>query len=114
MTPRAKNFRRQWGKAWRLRIYGGPHKSSFDLHRAGGLWVWAMLFVLAWSSVFFNLKEVYNPVTKAPLPTQAATRFREHVPRLAEPRYEPLIDRKEALAVARRLVAEHARHADLP
>jgi hypothetical protein len=70
--------------------------------------------VLAWSSVSFNLKEVYNPVTKAPLATQAATRFREHVPRLAEPRYEPLIDRKEALAVARRLVAEHARHADLP
>ncbi|WP_325052205.1 PepSY domain-containing protein [Sinorhizobium meliloti] len=75
-----------------MRIYGGPHKFSFDLHRAGGLWVWAMLFVLAWSSVSFNLKEVYNPVTKAPLPTQAATRFREHAPRLAEPRYQPLTD----------------------
>lgn len=35
----------------------GGYKLNFDLHRAGGLWLWAMLFILAWSSVAFNLSE---------------------------------------------------------
>lgn len=38
------------------------YKLNFDLYRAGGLWLWVMLFVLAWSSVAFNLKVVYYPV----------------------------------------------------
>lgn len=47
-----------------MRWRGGAYKLNFDLHRAGGLWLWAMLFVLAWSSVAFNLNAVYSPVMK--------------------------------------------------
>ena len=35
-----------------------------DLHRAGGLWLWAMLFVFAWSSVAFNLTPAYDAVMR--------------------------------------------------
>lgn len=55
---------RRWRPAWGLRWRAGAHKLNFDLHRAGGLWPWAMLFVLAWSSVAFNLREVYEPVMR--------------------------------------------------
>ena len=34
------------------------YRVNFDLHRAGGLWLWAMLLVFAWSSVFFTLAEL--------------------------------------------------------
>jgi uncharacterized iron-regulated membrane protein len=54
----------RWRPAWGVRWTGGSYKLNFDLHRAGGLWLWAMLFVLAWSSVAFNLQEVYNPVMR--------------------------------------------------
>ncbi|WP_197026480.1 PepSY-associated TM helix domain-containing protein [Hylemonella gracilis] len=53
---------RRWWAAWRVRWSAGGYKRHFDLHRAGGLWAWAALFVLAWSSVAFNLPQVYKPV----------------------------------------------------
>ena len=58
----ARTWLTRWWPSWKLRWRGGSYKVNFDLHRAGGLWVWAMLFVLAWSSVAFNLSQVYRPV----------------------------------------------------
>jgi uncharacterized iron-regulated membrane protein len=55
---------RSWGKSWRVRWNSGSYKRNFDLHRAGGLWMWPLLFVFAWSAVAFNLPQVYAPVTK--------------------------------------------------
>lgn len=52
----------RWRPAWQVRWMGGTYKVNFDLHRAGGLWFWALLLVLGWSSVGFNLQEVYRPV----------------------------------------------------
>lgn len=52
----------QWRPAWLLRWRAGSYKLTFDLHRAGGLWVWPLLFVFAWSGVGFNLREVSTPV----------------------------------------------------
>lgn len=98
----------RWWPAWRIRWEGGSYKLNFDLHRAGGLWIWAMLFVLAWSSVAFNLREVYAPVTVALMGRQEASPARDHVPLLAQPRHEPLLAPREALAAARRLMAGQA------
>lgn len=71
---RGRPFWRKWKPAWGIKK-----------RRAGGLWVWAMLFVLAWSSVDFNLHEVYRPVT------HALFGMREHVlqPTLSTPQAEP-------------------------
>ncbi len=55
----------RWRPAWRLRWSAGGYKLHFDLHRAGGLWLWALLFVIAWSGVAFNLQGVYKPVMGA-------------------------------------------------
>ncbi len=52
----------RWRHSWRVRWRSGGHKLTFDLHRAGGLWVWLALLVFAWSSVSFNLPQVYAPV----------------------------------------------------
>lgn len=57
---------RNWLKAWRIRVAGSNrYKVNFDLHRAGGLWLWPILLVFAWSSVGLNLREVYTPVMGA-------------------------------------------------
>lgn len=97
----------RWWPSWKLRWRAGGHKLNFDLHRAGGLWVWAMLFVLAWSSVAFNLRaEVYDPVMRslfAHQPDDDAI-----VPPLPTPRLTPAIDWHEARHIGRLLMAEQA------
>ena len=56
----------RWREAWRVRPWrSGTFRFNFDLHRAGGLWLWPLLLVFAWSSVGFNLRPVYTPVMAA-------------------------------------------------
>lgn len=59
--PRTSFFKR-WLPAWKIRRKTNTFKLNYDLHHAFGLWLWLMLLVIAWSSVGFNLKSVYQPV----------------------------------------------------
>lgn len=53
----------RWKTSWRVRWNGGNYKINFDLHRAGGLWVWLILFILAFTSFSLNLyREVFYPM----------------------------------------------------
>jgi uncharacterized iron-regulated membrane protein len=61
-----KRWLRRWRKAWQFRKPSAHwYRFNFSLHRAGGLWLWPILLVFAWSSVGFNLTEVYNPIMGA-------------------------------------------------
>ncbi|WP_201619680.1 PepSY-associated TM helix domain-containing protein [Psychrobacter maritimus] len=53
---------KRWLPAWKIRRETNTFKLNYDVHHAFGLWLWLMLFVIAWSSVGFNLKSVYQPV----------------------------------------------------
>lgn len=55
-------FIKRWLPAWKIRRKTNTFKLNYDLHQAFGLWLWVMLFVIAWSSVGFNLQQVYKPV----------------------------------------------------
>lgn len=59
------SFFKRWLPAWKIRRKTNTFKLNYDLHHAFGLWLWLMLFVIAWSSVGFNLKSVYQPVMQA-------------------------------------------------
>lgn len=60
-----RSFRQRWSQAWRVKWRASAYRVNFDLHRAGGLWLWAALLVFAWSSVSMNLGDtVYVPVTR--------------------------------------------------
>ena len=84
----AKSWWARWAPAWKLRWRSGTTKLNFDLHRAGGLWPWAMLFVLAWSSVAFNLYEpVYRPVMGALFNMQPDVR--STLPAVPQPQAHP-------------------------
>lgn len=112
LPPRARgaaarrSWLARWRPAWVLRRRAGAYKLTFDLHRAGGLWVWAMLFVLAWSSVSFNLSEVYQPALRWILPTQPDAR---DLPAGARDVRPPALDWFAARETGRRWMAEQAR-----
>lgn len=100
---------RRWRPAWRVRQPASTYQRHYDLHRAGGLWPWALLFVFAWSSVAFNLPAVYQPVMDALFAHQPEPRAL--APRRAAAQPQPGLDWPAALARARHLMAwESRRH----
>lgn len=103
--PGARPWLARWRPAWTLRWGAGSHKLTFDLHRAGGLWLWAMLFVLAWSSVAFNLRQVYEPVTRTLLAYQPDP----VVTRLSRPLLQAHITWHQARDIGRARMAELGR-----
>lgn len=96
----------RWWPAWKARLRGGAYKLNFDLHRAGSLWAWAMLFVLAWSSVAFNLNdEIYDPVMRTLFVHQADL---ESLPRPQRLSLTPELGWDRARETGRKLMAEQA------
>ncbi|HTS87794.1 MAG TPA: PepSY-associated TM helix domain-containing protein [Gemmatimonadales bacterium] len=55
----------RWRQAWKVKLSASARRLHFDLHRAGGLWLWPVLVVFGWSSVMLGLSSVYEPVTGA-------------------------------------------------
>ncbi|WP_256588815.1 PepSY domain-containing protein, partial [Pseudomonas sp. HMWF021] len=59
--PRGKPFWKKWSVAWKIKG-GHAYRLNFDLHRAGGLWLWLLLLPIAVSSVAMNLpSQVFKP-----------------------------------------------------
>ncbi|MFM2088320.1 MAG: hypothetical protein RLZZ237_3189 [Pseudomonadota bacterium] len=100
-APGSKPWLQRWRPSWLLRRHGGSYKLVFDLHRAGGLWLWAMLLVFAWSGVAFNLYDVYAAVMKPVFPHQPT----EEVLATHQPTSAPHLDWQAARAQGRVLMA---------
>ncbi|MPY87577.1 MAG: PepSY domain-containing protein [Luteitalea sp.] len=63
------SFWRRWKPAWKVKLGARPYRVNFDLHRAGGLWFWGLLFTVAVSGVYLTLQfEVFRPVLSLVMP----------------------------------------------
>lgn len=85
-TPTAprRSFWQRWAPAWAVKWRASAYRLNFDLHRAGGLWLWVALLVFAWSSVAMNLWDtVYAQATRWV--------FEYHEPWLDLPKHEPAL-----------------------
>ncbi|WP_206241893.1 PepSY-associated TM helix domain-containing protein [Novosphingobium terrae] len=92
---KTKGWWQRWRPSWLVRRGGSAYKLNFDLHRAGGLWVWPVLLVFALSSVSFNLPTIYGPVMKALGATDDTALYAP----LPQPRPIPKLDVVKAHAV---------------
>jgi len=97
----------RWLSAWLIRRRSGPYRLNFDIHRAFGLWTWAMLFVFAWSGVSFNLSSVYMPVMSAAFDMGVLSRH-DDKPLLETPLDDPELGFRDAYARGCELMAQLA------
>ncbi|NYZ16502.1 PepSY domain-containing protein [Azospirillum sp. RWY-5-1] len=76
---------RRWAPAWKIRTDGSAYRINFDIHRAFGLWTWAMLFILAFTAftlayyreVFMPAMQLVSSVTPSPFDTRTPTPLHE-------------------------------------
>jgi uncharacterized iron-regulated membrane protein len=99
------SFWQRWRPSWRIRRGAGSYKLNFDLHRAGSLWTWALLFVLAFTAFSLNLyREVFFPVMTL-VSDVTPSPFDLRTPTPPEQPIAARIDFADALARARREAA---------
>jgi uncharacterized iron-regulated membrane protein len=85
-----KSFRERWAPAWKIKRDGSRFRINFDIHRAFGLWLWGLLFMLAFTAFSLNLfSEVFYPALSrvsevTPTPFDVRTEHDRHHP--IEPR----------------------------
>lgn len=58
LPPKGRRFFAGWKPAWRVQWRAPLARFSFDLHRATGLWLWIMLFVVAIGAVRVTLGDL--------------------------------------------------------
>lgn len=98
---------RWWDPAWLVKWGRSFYRVNFDLHRAGGLWIWILLLAFAWSGVGFNLPgQVYGPVMRTVFAMPDA--YGDALPTRDTPAVEAPMPWQEALATGRRLIADAA------
>jgi uncharacterized iron-regulated membrane protein len=55
-----RRFFARWKMSWWIKSSGSFYRLNFDFHRAGGLWLWGILLIYAWSSVYFTMPAIYR------------------------------------------------------
>lgn len=104
---KTRGWWRRWMAAWKIKWAGSAYRVNFDLHRAGGLWLWTVLLIFAWSSVYMNLWDtVYTWATRAVLEYKAPW---TELPELESPLERPAMGFAAAQAIGDRLAAQEAR-----
>lgn len=94
----------RWSPAWKLSLRS-RFRMVFDIHRAGGLWLWMALLAMAISSVALNLPQVYDPLVQGMAARQPGI---EALPTRPTPLWEPRLGWEEAHARAGVLMREEA------
>lgn len=102
----SKSWWQRWQPAWKIRLGASFNKLNFDLHRANGLWLWIILLMFAWSSVYMNMWDsVYTWATRVVLEYRAPW---TEIAKLPAPLQKTELSWHEASIVGQRLMAEHA------
>lgn len=96
--------RKAWKKSFVFRFANGGYKLNFDLHRSGGVWLWGLLLVMAFTSISMNLPDVVRSAVRSVAelsPTQYEGRVRTKKSVSPEMSREPILLRAAAEAKRR-------------
>ena len=90
----------RWKPAWKIKRGASSYRLNLDLHRAFGLWLWAALFILAFTSISMNLNnEVVRPILSR-LSTLTVDAFDDRSPAPLNKPIVPKLSFAEAIDIA--------------
>lgn len=90
-----------WRRSFQFRWDKGPRAATFDLHRSGGVWVWALLLMIAVTSVSMNFEyEIVRPLVSSISPL-TPTPFDTRAARPPDQPIEPRVSRERIAELAR-------------
>ena len=91
---------RAWRRSFAFRWKAGGHRLTFDLHRSGALWIYALVLMLAVTSVAMNLRnEVMRPLVSL-FSELSPSPFSSRTPAPPDRPIEPTIAAAEVIASA--------------
>src|SRR5215217_3832552 len=62
-SANSKGFWARWKPAWMIKTNASTYRLNLDIHRAFGLWLWGVLFTVAFTGFSLNLyTEIFYPV----------------------------------------------------
>lgn len=95
-----RSWRERWWTAWTIKSPASAYRRNLDIHRAFGLWLWLMLFVLAFTAISMNLSDVVIRPILSTIATLTPDAFedRAHAPP-GEP-IEASVSFEQAIAIA--------------
>lgn len=102
-----KGFWARWKPAWVIKTSASAYRINFDIHRAFGLWLWGVLFTVAFTAFSLNLyTEVFYPVLSkvskvTPSPFDLRKPADHHSPIIATRTYAQVLDTARAEATKR-------------
>jgi len=102
-----QGFWARWKPAWKIKTSGSAYRVNVDIHRAFSLWLWGVLFTVAFTAFSLNLySEVFYPVMSrvsqvTPTPFDQRTPHGRHDPVVPRIGYGPVIDTARAEAARR-------------
>ncbi|CDO35345.1 Uncharacterized iron-regulated membrane protein [Novosphingobium mathurense] len=101
-------FLKRWSTSWKVSKGNNSNRFILDLHRASGLWLWALLLIFAVSGFAMNLGGYYAAIVSKFADYE---HFQEAPPRppLKEPLLNPPVDWFQAAELGQRYFAEQAR-----
>lgn len=103
----ARSFAQRWQPAWRIKASGSRFRINFDIHRAFGLWLWGLLFMLAFTAFSLNLySEVFYPVLSrvsqvTPTPFDVRTPADLNAPIAPQVGFGPIVEKASREATRR-------------
>ena len=93
--------RATWKQSFAFRWRAGGYRLNFDLHRSGGVWLFALILTLAVTSVSMNLKEqVMRPLVGS-IAELSPSPFATRLPVAVDQQKGPKMKRQEILERAR-------------
>jgi uncharacterized iron-regulated membrane protein len=95
-----RGFCARWKPAWKIKLNASAYRVNFDIHRAFGLWLWGVLFTVAFTAFSLNLySEVFYPVMSK-VSQVTPTPFDSRVPRDRHNPIEPKVGYAQVIASA--------------
>lgn len=87
----------KWKQSFRIRFSAGGYKRVFDLHRAGGLWLYPITLMFAISGLYFNWPAPFVHVVDAVSPL--TPRYIFTFPKQQQAQFDPPVNMAAAMTV---------------